>query len=55
MKVKYLKDTHDSLVGDIKDVPDMAANVLIKIGVAEAYVEPKKTAPKLKKEDKTKE
>ena len=31
------------------------ANVLLKIGVAEVYTEPKKAAPKAKKEDKTKE
>ncbi|WP_180003333.1 MULTISPECIES: hypothetical protein [unclassified Acinetobacter] len=55
MKIKYLKMTHDSNVGDIKEIPDFQANVLLKIGVAEAYVEPKKTAPKAKKEDKTKE
>ena len=55
MKIKYLKTTHDSNVGDVKEIPDFQANVLLKIGVAEAYVEPKKAAPKAKKEDKTKE
>ena len=55
MKIKYLKMTHDSDVGDIREIPDFQANVLLKIGVAEAYVEPKKAAPKAKKEDKTKE
>lgn len=44
MKIKYLKDTHDSVSGDVKDVPDMAANVLIKIGIAEEFKEPVKRA-----------
>lgn len=55
MKVKYLKVMHNANVGDVKEIPDFQANVLLKIGVAEAYVEPKKAAPKAKKEDKTKE
>lgn len=55
MKIKYLKITHDSNVGDVKEIPDFQANVLIKLEVAEVYKEPKKTAPKVKKEDKTQE
>jgi len=55
MKIKYLKMTHDSNVGDIKEIPDFQANVLIKLKVAEVYTEPKKAAPRAKKEDKTKE
>lgn len=66
MKIKYLKMTHDSNVGDVKEIPDFQANVLLKIGLVEAYVEPveapkakpetkPKAAPKAKKEDKTKE
>lgn len=55
MKIKYLKITHDSNVGDVKEIPDFQANVLLKIGVAEAYKEPKKATPKAKKEDKTQE
>lgn len=55
MKIKYLKTTHDSSIGDVKEIPDFQANVLLKIGFAEVYKEPKKAAPKAKKEDKTKE
>lgn len=55
MKIKYLKTTHDSNVGDVKEIPDSQANVLIKLKVAEVYTEPKKAAPRAKKEDKTKE
>ena len=47
MKVKYLKDTHDSKVGDKKEIPDYAANVLILLGVAEE-IRPEKTAAKKK-------
>ena len=39
MKIKYLKNTHDSSVGDVKEVPDFQANILVKIGIAEAYLE----------------
>lgn len=49
MKIKYLKMTHDSTTGDVKEIPDFQANVLIKLGVAEAFTEPKKAAPKPKK------
>lgn len=47
MKVKYLKDTHDSKVGDEKEIPDYAANVLILLGVAEK-IRPETTAAKKK-------
>lgn len=53
MKIKYLKPTHDSNTGDIKEIPDIQANVLVKIGFAELYQEPKKAAQKTKKEVKT--
>lgn len=49
MKIKYLKITHDSNVGDVKEVPDFQANVLLKIGVAEVYTEPKKSSTKSEK------
>ncbi|HCW3712192.1 hypothetical protein [Acinetobacter baumannii] len=52
MKIEYLKQMHDANVGDIKDVPDLAANVLIKIGVAMPYEEQKKAPAKPKKEVK---
>ena len=53
MKIKYLKPTHDSNTGDIKETLDIQANVLVKIGTAEIYQEPKKVAQKPKKEVKT--
>ena len=53
MKIKYLKPTHDSNTGDIKEIPDIQANVLVNIGFAELYQEPKKAAQKPKKEVKT--
>lgn len=53
MKIKYLKPTHDSNTGDIKEILDIQANVLVKIGTAEIYQEPKKAAQKPKKEVKT--
>ncbi|EPL4828780.1 hypothetical protein LXQ74_003391 [Acinetobacter baumannii] len=49
MKIEYLKQMHDANVGDIKDVPDLAANVLIKIGVAKPYEEQKRHPLNLKK------
>ena len=55
MKIEYLKVMHDANVGDIKEVTDFEANVLIKTGVAKPYEEVKKAANKPKKEDKTKE
>lgn len=35
MKIKYLKDTHDSEAGDVKEVQDLPAKVLIALGFAE--------------------
>ncbi|MHA3063096.1 hypothetical protein [Acinetobacter sp. ANC 4641] len=55
MKVKYLKVMHNANVGDVLDVTEFEANILIKTGVAEAFEEPKKTTPKPKKEVKTEE
>lgn len=40
MKIQYLKGTHDSVEGDIKDIPDMMAGVLIVIGIAKVFEEP---------------
>lgn len=48
MKIKYLKDTHDSKVGDVKEIQDHQANVLIKLNFAEIYQEQKKPIPKAK-------
>ena len=50
MKIEYLKTMHDANVGDVKDVEDFAANVLIKTGVAKACDEPKKASSKVEKE-----
>lgn len=55
MKIKYLKIMHNANPGDVREVTDFEANILIKAEVAEAFVEPKKTAPKPKKEVKTEE
>ncbi len=48
MKIKYLKDTHDSKVGDVKEIQEHQANVLIKLNFAEIYQEQKKPTPKAK-------
>ena len=49
MKIKYLQNTHDSLVGDVKDIQDLQANILILRGFAEIYVETVKTQVKADK------
>ncbi|MHA3052588.1 hypothetical protein [Acinetobacter sp. ANC 4640] len=46
MKIEYLKVMHDANVGDVKEVEDFAANVLIKTGVAKAVKPSKKPAQK---------
>lgn len=48
MKIKYLKVMHNAKIGDVLEVTDFEANILIKTGVAEAYKEPKKTTRKTK-------
>lgn len=50
MKIKYLKVTHNANVGDVLEVTNFEANILIKIGVAEEYKEPKTKAKKEVKE-----
>ena len=54
MMLHYLKKTHDSNVDDVKEVNDMQAKVLIKLGLAKEHVEPpekrQKTAQKPKSE-----
>ncbi|HAV5443908.1 TPA: hypothetical protein JI052_17750 [Acinetobacter baumannii] len=55
MKIEYLQVMHDANVGDIKEVTDFEANILIKTGVAKPYEEPKKAPSKPKKEVKTSE
>lgn len=51
MKIKYLKDTHDSKFGDVKEIQDVQASVLVKLGLAEVFTEPKKTTPRKPKVD----
>lgn len=48
MKIKYLQVMHNANIGDVLEVTDFEANILIKTGVAEEYKEPKKSAPKAK-------
>ncbi len=55
MKIEYLQVMHDANVGDIKEVTDFEANILIKTGVAKPYEESKKATSKPKKEVKTSE
>ncbi|BAP65798.1 hypothetical protein J6I82_05245 [Acinetobacter baumannii] len=55
MKIEYLQVMHDANVGDIKEVTDFEANILIKTGVAKLFEEPKKAPSKPKKEVKTSE
>ena len=55
MKVKYLKQMHNAKIGDVLEVTDFEANILIKTGVAEAYEEAKKAIQKPKKVVKTEE
>lgn len=52
MKIEYLQVMHDANVGDIKEVTDFEANILIKTGVAKPYEEPKKAPSKPKKRSK---
>ncbi len=55
MKIEYLQVMHDAEVGEVKEVEDFAANILIKTGVAKPYEEPKKAANRTKKDVKTEE
>ncbi|WP_171493079.1 hypothetical protein [Acinetobacter junii] len=55
MKIEYLKVMHNANVGDVLEVTDFEANILIKTGVAKPYEEPKKATSKPKKEVKTSE
>ena len=53
MKIEYLQVMHNANVGDVLEVTDFEANILIKTGVAKPYEEPKKAATKPKKEVNT--
>jgi hypothetical protein len=37
MRIKYLQQMHDANVGDVKEVTDFEANILIKTGVAKKF------------------
>lgn len=61
MKLHYIQNTHDAQIGDIREVENPQAHVLILLGIAKEYVEkpekdeknsetPVKTAKKAKKE-----
>ena len=54
MMLHYLKKTHDSNVDDVKEVDNMQAKVLIKLGLAKEHVKTpekrQKPAPKPKSE-----
>lgn len=55
MKVKYLKVMHNANIGEVKEVTEFEANILIKTGVAqECKARPKtnKSAVKIEKEGK---
>ena len=53
MKIEYLQVMHNANVGDVLEVTDFEANILIKTGVAKPYEELKKAATKPKKEVNT--
>ena len=55
MKIEYLQVMHNANAGDVLEVADFEANILIKTGVAKPYEEPKKAATKPKKDVKTNE
>ena len=55
MKIKYLKVMHNANVGDVLEVTDFEANILIKSGVAEEYKVVKKVNTKAEKVVETKE
>lgn len=42
MKIKYLKDAPNANAGDVSEVVDNQAKVLIRLGIAEVYSEPKR-------------
>ena len=44
MKIKYLKVMHNANPGDVLEVTEFEANILIKTGVAEEFKEPVKKA-----------
>ncbi|MBJ8440030.1 hypothetical protein [Acinetobacter junii] len=55
MKIEYLQVMHNANVGDVLEVTNFEANILIKTGVAKPFEEAKKASSKPKKEVKTNE
>ena len=57
MYIQYLKPTHNAQAGDMAEVADMQANVLILLGIAEQADAgtPQKTAKKPRKRAKDSE
>lgn len=53
MKIQYLKQMHNANVGDVLEVTEFEANVLVRTGVAKLIDEPKKAATKSKKQEDT--
>lgn len=53
MKIKYLQDAPRGNKGDTAEVPDIQANVLIMLGIAEEYKATPKRVTKNKEETKT--
>ena len=53
MKIKYLQDAPRGNKGDTAEVPDIQANVLIMLGIAEEYKATPKRVTKKKEETKT--
>ena len=46
LKIKYLKDAPLGKTGDVAEVPNMDAIVLIRLGIAEKYTPPKQRKKK---------
>lgn len=53
MKVKYLREAPRGNKGDVAEVPETQANVLIRLGIAEEYKAPVKKPSVTKKKTKT--
>ena len=62
MKIKYLRQAPQGMPGDVSEVPDLQANILIKLKLAEPFddfepvepVEPVAEKPKATRTRKTK-
>lgn len=55
MQIKYLKDAPLGATGEIHEVPDDQATVLITLGIAEVLTDKKTKAKKTDKTDKAQE